>query len=290
MRARWLALLLLALCAAPAAAVPLWSVQDEARPGTLLLLGSVHLLRAEDHPLPAAVREAYDRAGRIAMELDPAELEPAVSQAVLERVGVMAPGRSLPEVLDAAQWQQAESLAAAAGLSLQPVAALEPWFAALTLYVAALANAGFDPALGVEQQVVDWAKRDGKPVTGLETFEQQVSIFKELELDVQRELLLKTLEELPDMPADAATLVAEWRAADDAALAGKLESEFEGHEALRERLVGARNRAWLDALDVLLDAEGVTLVVVGALHLVGPDGLPALLEARGLEVKPLRAP
>lgn len=294
MIARRLALLLLALLlalgAAPAAAVPLWSVQDDARPGTLLLLGSVHLLRAGDQPLPAAVRAAYDRADRITMELDPAELEPPASQAILARIGIMTPGGSLRDVLDAAQWQRAESLAAEAGLSLQPVAALEPWFAALTLYLAALADAGFDPALGVEQQVADWAKRDGKPITGLETFEQQVLIFKSLEFDVQRELLLKTLEELPRMPAEAATLVAEWQAADDAALAGKLESEFEGYEALRERLVGARNRAWLDALDALMDTQGVTLVVVGALHLIGPDGLPTLLAARGLQVERLRAP
>ena len=290
MIARLLALLLLALCAAPSGAVPLWSVQDDTRPGTLLLLGSVHLLRAEDQPLPAAVREAYGRAERVAMELDPAELEPAASQAILARIGVMTPGGSLRDAMDAAQWQRAESLAAAAGLSLQPVAALEPWFAALTLYVAALADAGFDPALGVEQQVADWARRDGKPVTGLETFAQQLAIFKGLEFDVQRELLMKTLEELPRMPADAATLVAEWRAGDDAALAGKLDTEFEGYEALRERLVGERNRAWLAPLDALLDAPGVTLVVVGALHLVGPDGLPALFTAQGRQVEALRAP
>lgn len=290
MIARLLALLLLALGAAPSGAVPLWSVQDDTRPGTLLLLGSVHLLRAEDQPLPAAVREAYGRAERVAMELDPAELEPAASQAILARIGVMTPGGSLRDAMDAAQWQRAESLAAAAGLSLQPVAALEPWFAALTLYVAALADAGFDPALGVEQQVADWARRDGKPVTGLETFAQQLAIFKGLEFDVQRELLMKTLEELPSMPADAATLVAEWRAGDDAALAGKLDTEFEGYEALRERLVGERNRAWLAPLDALLDAPGVTLVVVGALHLVGPDGLPALFTAQGRQVEALRAP
>ncbi|MEI2420430.1 TraB/GumN family protein, partial [Arthrospira platensis SPKY2] len=108
--------------------------------------------------------------------------------------------------------------------------------------------------------------RDGKPVTGLETFEQQIMIFKGLDPEVQRQLFMKTLEELPRMPADAATLVAEWRAGDDAALAAKLDSEFEGYEALRERLVEARNRAWVDALDALLDAPGTTLVVVGALH------------------------
>lgn len=290
MIARCLALLLLALCAAPAAAVPLWSVQDEARPGTLLLLGSVHLLRAEDLPLPAAVVEAYDQAERIVMELDPADLEPAASQAVLARIGITTPGGSLRDALDSAEWERAELLAADAGLLLQPVAALEPWFAALSLYVAALADSGFDPALGVEQQVVDWAKRDGKPVTGLETFEQQIMIFKGLDPEVQRQLFMKTLEELPRMPADAAMLVAEWRAGDDAALAAKLDSEFEGYEALRERLVEARNRAWVDALDALLDAPGTTLVVVGALHAVGPEGVPALLAARGFQVEPRRAP
>lgn len=275
-------LVVLCLGAAPLGAVPLWSVQGDQ--GTVWLLGSVHLLRAEDQPLPAPLREAYARASRVMLELDPAELAPAASQAALQRVGVISPGRSAAEVLAPGEWRQAETLAAELGLDLRAIAGLEPWFAALVLYNGALAGAGYDAALGVDQQVADWAARDGKPVDGLETLDQQLSLFKDFTPDTQRQLLLKTLEELAAIESDTARLVATWRAGDVAALARQLDDDFRDFEALRTRIVTDRNRAWLPAIEALLSEQGASLVVVGSLHLVGPEGLPALLEARGYRV------
>lgn len=286
MSLRFAVLLLLALFAAPLAAVPLWSVESADGTGTVLLLGSVHLLRAEDQPLPATVFAAYERAERLVMELDPAELEPGASQAALQRVGIMSPGGSTAEVLTAEEWRRAEILATEAGIDLQAVAMLEPWFAALALYAGGLAASGYDPALGVDQQVANWATRDARPVRGLETLDEQLLLFKRLEVGTQREMLLKTLEELVAIEDDTARLIAQWRNGDLAALAGRLETDFRDYEDLRASILTRRNHAWLPAIKALLDAGGTSLVVVGALHLVGPEGLPELLEAMGLRVTP----
>ena len=277
---RGVALLLMALFAAPLAAIPLWSVQAADGTGTVLLLGSVHLLRAQDQPLPPAVRAAYLRADRVVMELDPRELEPAASSAALERIGVVSPGRSVLELLSADEWTRAESLAADAGLRLAPLAALEPWFAAITLHAGALARAGYDPALGVDQQVAAWAQADGKPVAALETIDEQLALFKGLDGATERQVFLKTLEELASIGPDTAALVARWREGDIESLAGRLDTDFSGFEALYERIVADRNRAWLPAIEGLLEQGGTSLVVVGALHLVGPEGVPMLLAER----------
>jgi len=273
-------LLTMALFAAPLAAVPLWSVESGDGRSTVLLLGSVHMLRAADQPLPDAVRAAYLRADRLVMELEPGELEPAAAQAALERIGVAAPGRAAVEVLSAEEWRRAEALAAAAGLELAAIGGVEPWFAAITLHAGALVAAGYDPTLGVERQVAQWAEADGKPVAALETLHEQLLLFKQLDAATQRQVLLKTVEELGTMDRETATLVALWRTGDIESLAQLLESDFEGFEALRERLVAGRNRAWLPPIEALLEAGGTSLVVVGALHLVGPEGVPALLAER----------
>jgi uncharacterized protein len=275
---RLLAMLALCLAATPLAAVPLWSVKSAT--GEVLLLGSIHMLRAEDHPLPETVQQAYRRAGRILMELDPADLDPAAAQAALQRVGIMSAGRSVPELLSAEELRNAEELAASAGMNLQAVAGLETWFAALVLYNGALAAAGYDPAYGVDQQIAAWAERDGTPVDGLETMEQQLSLFKELDVGTQRHLLLKTLEELTTLEADTAALVRTWRKGDIESLERHLEEDFQDFQALRARIVEDRNRAWLPVVAALLEEPGTSLVVVGALHLVGPGGLPALLAER----------
>jgi uncharacterized protein len=289
MTLRVLALLLLGLAAMPLAAVPLWSVEHPDGAGKVLLLGSVHMLRAQDQPLPSEVDAAYRRAGRVVLELHPAELAPSATQAALAKIGFTSPGASIREVLTAAEWQQAETQADQAGLRLEPVATFEPWFATIVLYTSALVAAGFEPALGVDQQIASWAGRDGKPAGGLETLDEQLGLFKGLAAGVQRELFLKTLEELAALEADTAALVTRWRAGDLHALAGHLEEDFRGYEELRARFVTDRNRAWVTAIEPLLEGGETTLVVVGALHLVGPEGLPALLEARGYRVTRSRA-
>ncbi|NGX15177.1 TraB/GumN family protein [Wenzhouxiangella sp. XN24] len=282
-----LLLFALQLSSPPAGAVPLWSVQAPDGKSTVLVLGSVHLLRPADQPLPPAVHDAYRRAGRIMVELDPAELEPAATQAALERIGIATPGRSVAESLQPAEWRRAEALASAAGLDLQAVSMMEPWFASIVLYTDALGASGYEAELGVDQQVTTWAQRDGKPVIGLETLEEQLLLFKTLGEERQREILLKTLEDAAALETDTDALVADWRAGDAAALAARLATDFEGYEDLRDSIVIRRNQAWLSRVEGLLALPGTSLVVVGALHVVGPDGLPQLLEARGYRVQKL---
>jgi uncharacterized protein len=273
------------LLAAPLSAAPLWSVEGEG--GPVLLLGSVHLLRTDDQPLPAVVHEAYRRAARIVMELDPRELDAAASQAALQKVGVSDAGASVAETLTSEEWRLAESLASEAGLDLQAVSRFEPWFAALALYNQALAAAGYQPSLGVELQLAGWAASDGKPISGLETMEEQLLLFKSLAAPIQRQMLLKMLADLPDLDSEAGRIIAAWRGRDSAALARILDEDFRGFEALRDTIVSDRNRAWVPAVEALLAEEDTSLVAVGTLHLVGPEGLPALLEARGYTVTPL---
>ena len=46
-------------------------------------------------------------------------------------------------------------------------------------------------------------------------------------------------------------------------------------------MLGARNRQWLPKIEALLNEDRDYLVVVGALHFVGRDGLLALLKSHG---------
>lgn len=282
-----LALLLLVLAAGPLAATPAWRVTAPEGPGEVLLLGSVHMLKASDQPLPDSIDQAYARADRMLLELHPGDLNPAAAQQVLTRIGVAAPGRTARELLGEAAWAGTAEQLQAAGFSAQALAGLEPWFGAINLYAAALGAAGYQPALGIDQQLGDRAVRDGLPVAGLETLEEQMRLFKALDERTQLALFAKTLDELDTAGADTALLVAQWRAGDTTALARRLEEDFSGYPALREQVVEERNRRWAPRIAGLLQDEGVSLVVVGALHLVGPEGVPELLRARGLQVERL---
>lgn len=287
MRRRLGLFLLLGLAAGQAAAVPAWRVSAPDATGEVLLLGSVHLLRQDHLPLPPVIEAAYAAADRLVLELDPAELAPAASAAALERVGIDDAGHRSRELFGAAAWREIEALARSAGVDAAALAGLEPWFAAVSLYTGALVASGYDPALGVDQQLGLRALRDGRPARGLETLDQQLGIFKTLSPAVQRDLLRKTLEELGAVAAETDNLIAAWRNTDLEALARTLEDDFQGYPALRARLVDDRNAAWTPQVAALLEQRGTSLVVVGALHLVGPGGLPAQLRERGFLVMPL---
>ena len=281
---RLLALLLAGWSTAVAAGdgVPLWSVRGEA--GTVHVLGSVHLLKRTDYPLPEAVTRAYEDADALVMELDLDDLDVADVTARMLELGASGNGPSVRSVLGEADWERARQEASAAGLDLDMIPDAEPWLVALMIYNLALGQAGFDPALGVEQHLAARAIADGKPIDGLETLSDQLGLFDGLEPGVQGQLLEQTLDGLDDLAAEAEQLVGAWRDGDLDTLEARFAEDFADYPELEHKLVCDRNRAWMPAIEARLSRPGDSLVVVGALHTVGACGLPALLEDRGYEV------
>jgi len=160
----------------------------------------------------------------------------------------------------------------------------QPWFVATLLLQLELAKRGFDPALGIEQQLAGRAVADRKPIMGLETPAQQFAVLSGLSLADQKRFLLMTLDESAQADAELEQLLAAWRKGDITALAALLSDEFERFPQLYRPLTEDRNRAWVGQLGDLLDDRDDYLVVVGALHLVGRNSVVDLLRQRGYTV------
>ena len=275
----------LALPAGPARAgePALWEVHGTRN--SVYLFGSVHLLKPGEFRFHEALERAYADAEAIYLEIDMDDLDPLELASATAARAVDPEGRGLDELMgpDAAT---ARERAAAAGIDLGLLGQMEPWFAGLAVVTIALAREGYTAADGVEQRVQERAVTDGKEILGFETIDDQLAALDGLELPLQRELLLKSLEDA-SQPAEAlGKFLDAWREGDDGALARELADEFDAAPALYRSLMIDRNRRWAGQIEDLLDDGQDYLVVVGTLHLVGPDGLPAMLEARGY--KPVR--
>jgi hypothetical protein len=270
------------LFAAGAQAEPaLWEV--EGRDNTVFLFGSVHLLPEGGFTIGGALDEALDEAERVCLELDP-DAETDAQKASLTLARAIDPeGRSLFDLLgdDAERVQES---AAAAGIDLAPFAAFEPWFAGLTVSLMALQAHGFDVEHGVEQMIQAEAKKGGKPSCGLETLDGQLGLLDSLPAGLQKEMLLQSLEEAGDIEGVIGPLLDAWRDGDESGLEDRLDEDFDDYPELAEALLFKRNRNWADQVSEMLEGEDDVLLVVGAMHLVGPRGLPALLEDRGYSV------
>ncbi len=261
---------------------PVWSI--EGRNNTVYLFGSIHVLKQGDFALAGALEDAYEDAEAVIFEVDLDDLSPAEMAAVTAARAIDPDGRTLEDLLGPA-YAKASEQAAALDIDLAALAPFEPWFAGLTIVSMTLMRDGFAAESGVERTVQSRAALDGKPISGLETLDQQLAVLDGMTAAEQSEFLLQSLAEAERSREAVEQLVAAWRAGDQPALARELKQEFEGAEDLYRALIVERNERWVEQILDLLDDEEDYLVVVGALHLVGEDGLPALLEARGHDVQ-----
>ncbi|MDH3621439.1 MAG: TraB/GumN family protein [Gammaproteobacteria bacterium] len=268
--------------------VTLWRITGEAN--SVYLLGSIHLLREQDYPLPGVIDEAYGDADVVIMELDMDDMDPVYAQAAFNRAGVMTDGTTLQDLMGDDAYAEAAEFAAQLEIPLDMLAQSEPWLAALTVELLMLYRIGFNPELGVEMTVMQRATRDGKPIEGLETIDEQLAFLDGLPLDVQRKMLLQTLAEGAALHETIDDLIRAWHHGDTAALEeGLLESVGE-QDTFTEVLIHDRNRRWAETIVGWLDDDQDYLVVVGALHLVGEQGVPALLDDRGFGIHQLSEP
>ena len=279
--------LLAPLSAAADAATPVTLWQVDGKTNQLYLLGSVHLLRESDYPLPDVIDKAYEDAEQLIMELDMDDLDPLRTQAAVTRLGLLDGGRTLVDVLGQADYDRAKSLADELNIPLDMLAKSDPWLAAVTIEQMLLSRLGFNPIYGVEMVLAGRAREDGKGVDGLETVEEQLGFLDGLSADAQRDLLLQTLEQGREAEALIEGMIDAWKTGDTEYLEANILDEFEDYPELYSAIVSERNERWLDTLTGLLDDERDYLIVVGALHLIGDDGLPTLLERRGVDVRQL---
>ncbi len=260
--------------------VTMWMAEGTSN--RVYLLGSVHLLREQDHPLPTVIDEVYDDAETLYMELDMDDLDPLHMQATINRLGMLDEGASLRDVMGDELYAEAMSAAAELEIPLEMLERTEPWFAAITVEQLALARIGFNPLYGVEMHLLKKATRDGKTILGFESVEQQLAYLDGLSLDAQRELLMQTLTESAAIREIMDDLILAWRSGDIDYLEQTLLEDVSGYPELYDTIVANRNRLWVD--NELLEHGEDYLVVVGALHLVGEDGVPQLLEQRGVRI------
>jgi uncharacterized protein YbaP (TraB family) len=277
---RTLLIVLLLSSQALAEQLPVWEIAGTSN--RVMLMGSIHFLRASDYPLPAGMNAAYEHADQLYMEIDMDALDPLASQGVLMSMGTS--DRPLSESLSADAYAEASRRATDLGVPLTLFEQFEPWFAALSITQLRMMQLGFDPSWGVETQFMSKARTDGKTISGLETLEQQLGFLDQLDASTQEQFLLQSLEDAAIIEQQVDSIVSAWRAGDGAALEALMLEDLNAAPKLADALLVQRNRNWISQIISLLDQPDNYLVIVGAMHLVGPDSVVTMLEERGLDV------
>lgn len=281
----WLCALCLLGSLSARAQSPVWALHGAHN--TVYLAESVHVLKPGQSQLPQALQRAYEAASIIVMEVDLSQLDPTRLGAYLLQHGSLPAGTTLQQSLGPDAYASLQAQTERLGLPLEALQQLAPWVVALTVTDAEYLKLGYDPDQGVERQIEHLAERDGKPLRGLETPEQELGQLEHLTLEQQRRFLLLTLEDLDDAERQTDALLAAWRAGDTHRLGAVLSEEYARFPELYRALVSERNQHWMPQIEQFLHESQDYLVIVGALHVVGKGGLLELAAGAGLKATPV---
>jgi len=261
----------------------LWKVSEGDK--SIFLLGSIHYLRKENYPLNQAILDAFDASDRLVLEIDLQNTPAGAAQRLTLDKAIYRDGSNLAQNVSQETYQLASKRAAELGIDMQVVQPMKPWFVAMTMLAVKLQRMGLDPKLGVDHHLAERAKRDGKPTSGLETLEFQLGIFDQLSKREQELMLRETAGELERIDKNVKDIVESWLKGDGERLAALLLAGMRQYPELQQKLVIERNRRWLDQIAELVEQGSNAMVVVGAAHLVGQEGIVDMLKARGLSVE-----
>ena len=253
--------------------------------GALYLVGSIHALPPDAYPLNPAIEAAFKDADLLVEEVDFGEMMAPAAQLQMLTRGMLPSEQSLDKVLSPATLALVNKSLADLGPAGEMLKRFKPWMLALTVQFMELQKAGFDPNLGLDKHFYDLAQSTRKEVQGLETVEYQLLRFDEMLPVHQDRFLADTLKEIATEQANIGKLTDAWKAGDAATIERIVLADVKSDPVIYRRLLVERNQNWMPKLEALFARSGQAFVVVGAAHLVGPDGLLAMLKAKGYSVE-----
>ena len=264
------------------AAPPVWTIHDA--DSTIVLFGSVHILKPGADWLPPALGDALAKADDLWFEIpldDAAQLQ--ASQAAV-REGLLPPGQSLSALLGPADTKRLADLAIKLNLPIANLDRLRPWLADATISDIMLAKDGALGGQGVEQTLQRQVPA-GVARRAFETPAGQIHLLASASQQAQLASLRDTLKSAEDDPQAFARLVRLWMKGDAKGLDKEAVEELRHvSPELYEIIIKRRNTNWVEQIIDRLHGSGDTVMVVGVGHLVGPDSVPNMLRARGIKV------
>jgi len=253
--------------------------------GDVYLLGSVHILPPDVQWRSPAITTAIHRADVFVFEVSQDEASMAELQGLVKSHGFLPPDQRLSGLLRPAVKDDFTAALAASGVTLEQVDHDRPWLAGLQMMFAQISRAGFSRDNGVDGGLMAEARTMHKPMRYLETIAHQFAVLAPDDEKLELEEFESSLKDLRDVAAEIQPLVAAWSAGDQKALDKLLNGDLEEFPAARKALLDDRNARWLPQIEAMLKERHVFLVTVGAGHLAGARGVPALLRQAGYTVE-----
>jgi uncharacterized protein YbaP (TraB family) len=260
----------------------LWKVQGKRN--AVYLLGSVHVLKPENYPLPAVMESAFTNSPVVVFETDMGEMEKGETQMKLLGKAQLPAGETLAGQMSPELYAQFTKHLETAGLPELMFSQFKPSMAALMLVVLELQKLGLDQDHGLDKHFFTLAREQGKQVIGLETVDFQLDLLTDFTKAEGEALVRSTLKDMARLKTEIGDMLKAWQTGDSAKLEKLLNESVEEEPAILKRLLTDRNSRWVPKIEEMCRGDKNTIIIVGAAHLVGKEGVVELLKKKGLKV------
>lgn len=267
------------------AASPVWMIQSGQN--KIYLVGTIHLLRKSDYPLPTSIDRVFANSSKLAFETDIAgSHSPQFAQTMLQSLA-LPPGKTQQDYLTPQTFEALKQGLAKHGIDINGLKEFSPVLGALTLTLRELARLGVGSE-GVDMHLYKKAQQKGLPTEGLETLQQHLDYVGKMGQGQEEQFVLQTLEDLKQSNALFEQMVSSWRQGNLEEIEELFVQPTQQHfPRLYAQLLVERNHNWKPTLDRYLTTPEVEMVLVGSAHLAGEDGLLSLLKREGYRIRQL---
>ena len=257
---------------------------------TAFLQGSVHFARESEAELDPRAKQALAKADLLVGELDMENLSPMTVASQLYQMGRLPEGQQLSDVISPETFALLQQRAKETHTNIAPFMGMKPWVLAMSFLAVSLVQSGFTPEEGVELKI--YSGERPKATRGLETIGDQLRLFDDMSFEEQDHMLRDALKPTEENSVQLESMFSAWRCGD----APGLESVLTGMQAedpdlapFYDATIFQRNQRMAKGVQAVMAESQHAFIVVGALHLVGARGIPALLEQAGYRVEQLEA-
>lgn len=249
------------------------------------MLGSIHLLPDQVNWYEGVIEGIVNSADEVVFEVHMTPAKQAQAQQITLQNGMLPPGDSLGNYMTPEEFKFVQEQAAASGIPPASIANFKPWFASVALSVSAIIREGWNPESGVDKYIDNVATSKNIPISELETLEAQMMTLYDHSLKIQAEMLIDTLKQLEDIKEITMEMINSWASGDESKMVEALIIPMQKQEQVYKKLLVQRNESWIPVIESLVKKPQTTLIVAGAAHFVGDDGVVKMLTDKGYDVK-----
>ena len=261
-----------------------WKIEGN---GTQMYVGgSIHILREKDYPLPEAFETAFNKSKILVLEVDISPQKQKTAAQEIIGLTLYPNDKSLKTELTRDVYNKLDSAFTKSGLALERMIGLKPVMAVLTLTQVELMKLGATSD-GVDKHFFEKAYANGKNLLFLENVEDQIKLIVNMGKGVENDYVLQSLEELKFYREEFEESIALWKEGNISQWLEQINEYKNDFPELYQSLLVERNNNWIPQLEHYMETPEIEFVVVGAMHLPGPDGILQKMKEKGYKVEQL---